>query len=249
MADIAKNIVSLLTIVLFFIGTGFTMYGIFKTTDISEKNLTDEYIIPSQVLNGLTVMFLLYLTATNNVFSPSYKLLIIFLLVGGMIIEIYLTSYADRKAESVAAYVFITLNFLIRAFFLIDLVQNEWVQPFTSPIKPVQQAVKETLVKPVESVIKEMVKPEPQPKSQAAQDSSKELGDKWQKLKDTLKSRPEGLDGKSESEAWNTVIKPAKQSGRKDVIAVLKEAAAVMKDSSGNPVPVSSVDSIGGSRK
>jgi len=249
MTDTVKNFVSLITLVFFFIGSGLTLYGIFRTSEMSSKNLDEAFIIPSQVLNGLTVMFLLYLTSTNTTFSASYKLLIIFLLVSGMIIEIYLTSYADRKAESVAAYVFIVLNFLIRAFFLIDLVQSEWVKPFTSPVRPIQQAVKETVVKPVEQAIKEMVKPQAQPKSEDVQDAAKEIGDKWQKLKDILKAKPEGLDQKSESEAWNTVIKPAKQSGRKDVVAVLKEAAAVMKDSAGNPVPVSSVDSVGGSRK
>jgi hypothetical protein len=251
MADLLKNVVSLITLVLFFVGTGFTIYGIFKTNDMSEKNLEEKFIIPSQVLNGLTVMFLLYLTATNLTFSPSYKLLIIFLLVGGIIIEIYLTSYANREAESIAAYVFISLNFLIRAFFLIDLVQSEWVKPFTSPVKPIQEALKESVMRPAEQAIKDIIapKPSPQPKTEAVKDASRDLDEKWKKLKDFLKTRPEGYDASSESDAWKTVIKPAKESDRKDVMAVLKEAVAVMKDSNGNPIPLNSVDSIGGSRK
>jgi len=91
MADFGKNVVSLLTFVMFVAGTVFTGLGIFKTSESSNKQLEETYIIPSQILNGLTVMFLLYLTSTSN-FSPSYKLFIIVLLVGGMLIEIYLTS-------------------------------------------------------------------------------------------------------------------------------------------------------------
>lgn len=249
MADLLKNVVSLITLVLFFVGTGFTIYGIFKTNDMSEKNLEEKFIIPSQVLNGLTVMFLLYLTATNLTFSPSYKLLIIFLLVGGIIIEIYLTSYANREAESIAAYVFISLNFLIRAFFLIDLVQSEWVKPFTSPVKPIQEALKESVMKPAEQAIKDIITPKPSPQPQQKTEAQNDISTKWTNLKEVLKARPEGLDGKSESDAWKTVIKPAKESDRKDVMAVLKEAVAVMKDSNGNPIPLNSVDSIGGSRK
>lgn len=244
MANFAKNIIGLITLMLFIAGSGLTIVGIFNTNDLSEKYVNDKYIIPSQVLNGLTIMFLLYLTSTNTVFSPSYKLLIIFLLVGGMIIEIYLTSYADRKAESIAAYVFISLNFLIRAFFLIDLTQSEWVKPFTNPIKPIQQAIKENVVKPVEQAIQQaVVEPE------KSEHRTSELTSKWDQLRDILKNKPEGLDQSSQKEAWENIIKPARRSGRKDVKEVLKEAVAVLKDKDGNSIPLNSVDAIGGVRK
>lgn len=251
MTDYTKNIVSLVTLLCFMIGTGFTLFGIFRTNEMSEKNLDENFIIPSQVLNGLTVMFLLYLTSTNTVFSPAYKLLIIILLVGGMLIEIYLTNYADREAESIAAYVFIAINFLIRAFLFIDLIQSDWVKPFTSPLKPAQKIVKDTVMKPIEQAIKEVTKAvQEAPKPEKTEDTSgKELQDKWNKLKEILYKSPEGLDKPSESEAWKTVVRPAKESGRTDIKEVLKEATAVMKNSSGNPIPLNTVDSVGGARK
>jgi hypothetical protein len=252
MADFTKNIVGLVALLCFMVGSGLTMVGIFKTTDLSEKYVNDSYIIPSQVLNGLTVMFLLYLTATNDTFTSSYKLLIIFLLVGGMLLEIYLSSYADRKAESIAAYVFIVLNFLIRAFFLIDLAQSEWVKPFTSPVKPVQEAIKQTIVAPVENIVKsvtqEVTKPEPT-KSEFKQDVSKDLISKWDKLRDSLKDKPEGLNQDSQKDAWENVVKPARNSGRKDIKEVLKEAVEKLKDKDGNPIPLNVVDTVGGKKR
>lgn len=251
MADYTKNVVSLITLLLFMAGTALTGIGIFRTNEMSEKTLDEAFIIPAQVLNGLTVMFLLYLTSTSA-FSPSYKLLIIVLLVGGMILEIYLTSYADRQAESIAAYVFIALNFLIRAFFLIDLLQGEWVKPFTSPVKSVQDVVKTSVVKPVEQAIKEVVQPSapvPKPDSDNSQKVGSELVSKWDKLKNILRSKPEGLDKESEIDAWRSVIRPAKDEGRTDIKEVLKEAVEKMKDGSGNSIPLNSVDAIGGKRR
>lgn len=252
MTDYTKNFVSLVTLLCFMVGTGFTLFGIFRTNEMSQKNLDEAFIIPSQVLNGLTVMFMLYLTSTNTTFSPAYKLLIIILLVGGMLIEIYLTNYADRKAESIAAYVFIALNFLIRSFLFIDLVQSDWVKPITLPMKPAHRAVRDNVMKPIEQVIKDVTKAVQEPtKPEKQEDSSgKDIQDKWQKLKEFLNKSPDGLDRSSESEAWKTVINPAKQSGRTDVKEVLKEAIAVMKDDKNkNPIPANVVDAIGGARK
>jgi hypothetical protein len=251
MADYTKNVVSLITLLLFMAGTVMTGIGIFRTNEMSEKTLDESFIIPAQVLNGLTVMFLLYLTSTSP-FSPSYKLLIIILLVGGMILEIYLTSYADREAESIAAYVFIALNFIIRAFFLIDLIQGEWVKPFTSSVKPVQAVVKASVVKPVEQAMKEVTQPSapaPKPESEAPKKAKSELISKWDKLKDMLQSKPEKLDNESKNDAWKTVIRPAEDSGRTDIKEVLKEAVGKLKDGEGNPIPLNSVDAIGGKRR
>lgn len=248
MADFTKNVVSLITLLLFLVGTGLTGYGIFRTNEMSEKHLDEAYIIPSQVLNGLTVMFLLYLTSTSN-FSASYKFLIIILLVGGMILEIYLTSYADRKAESIAAYVFISLNFLVRAFFLIDLLQGEWVSPIRYTAKPVQQVIKDNVMKPVEQAVKEVISAPKEDVKPVIDDTGREIISKWDKLKGILRSKPEGINPDSEKDAWKSVVRPAKDEGRTDIKEVLKEAVGKLKDKDGNPIPLNSVDAVGGRKR
>lgn len=232
------------------LGTILTGFGIFQASELSDKTMEEKFIIPSQVLNGLTVMFLLYLTATSS-FSNSYKLFIIVVLVGGMILEIYLTSYADRKPESIAAYVFVTLNFLIRSFFLIDLIQGEWVSPIVKSVKPVQAVVKDTIVAPLQEAVKEATMPAPESvaKPEVSEDIGRELVSKWDKLKNSIRTRPEGLNEESTKEAWKSVIRPAKDEGRKDIKEVLREAVGKLTDKDGNPVPLNSVDAVGGRKR
>lgn len=243
MADFTKNVVSLIALVLFLVGTGLTGYGIFRTNEMSEKHLDEAYIIPSQVLNGLTVMFLLYLTSTSS-FSASYKLLIIVLLVGGMILEIYLTSYADRKAESIAAYVFISLNFLVRAFFLIDLLQGEWVSPITYAAKPVQQVVKENVMNPLQEVMKEVVSTEPKVEAPSA-DLIGEYKDKFRSLVKDVKSKNPNFDNMTiVRDAWPIIDEAAKAG--EFTKEHLKEALGKIKNKDGTPV---SGVSVGGRKR
>lgn len=243
MADFTKNVVSLIALVLFLVGTGLTGYGIFRTNEMSEKHLDEAYIIPSQVLNGLTVMFLLYLTSTSS-FSASYKLLIIVLLVGGMILEIYLTSYADRKAESIAAYVFISLNFLVRAFFLIDLLQGEWVSPITYAAKPVQQVVKENVMNPLQEVMKEVVSTEPKVEAPSA-DLIGEYKDKFRSLVKDVKSKNPNFDNMTiVRDAWPIIDEAAKTG--EFTKEHLKEALGKIKNKDGTPV---SGVSVGGRKR
>jgi hypothetical protein len=250
MTNFAKNIVSVIALMLFMTGSILTIVGVFRTHDLSEHHIDEEFIIPSQILNSLTVMFLLYLISTST-FSPMYKLLIIILLVGGLIIEIYLTSYADRQPESIAAYVFIAINLLLRAFFLIDLVQGEWVKPFTQSVKPVQRIVTENVVKPVEQVVKDVLPTYPlTPKLEPTdQNASRELQSKWDKLRKLVEGRSEGLNRDSESEAFRSVIRPAKNSGRTDIKEVLREAVALLKDKDGVPIPLNTVEAVGGRKR
>lgn len=231
MADFTKNVVSVLTFVLFVAGTAFTGFGIFKTSESSNRQLEESYIIPAQVLNGLTVMFLLYLASTSS-FSASYKLFMIVMLVGGMMIEIYLTSYADREAESIASYVFVAINFLIRAFFLIELVQGEWVSPITQTAKPIQKAMKEAVVSPVQKAVAEIVSPSVEEKPSV--DKVMEYKDSWKAIVKDVKEKNPNYDGSTVSKAWSVIDEAAKASEfTKDH---LKEALDKIKNKDGTPI-------------
>jgi hypothetical protein len=232
MADLTKNVVSLMTLVLFMIGAAFTIIGIFRTNQMSEKNLDEAYIIPSQVLNGLTVMFLLYLTSTSN-FTPLYKLLVIIVLVGGMMLEIYLTTYSDREAESIAAYVFITTNFLVRAFLLIELVQGEWVTPMTRSAKPIQQAVKDTFVRPLTEAVKEVASPLTVDEKPSSDDISA-YKDRWRAVVKDVKANNTDVDGSTIATAWRVIDEAVKNS--EFTKEHLKEALDKVKNKDGTDV-------------
>jgi hypothetical protein len=232
MADLTKNVVSLMTLVLFMIGAAFTIIGIFRTNQMSEKNLDEAYIIPSQVLNGLTVMFLLYLTSTSN-FTPLYKLLVIIVLVGGMMLEIYLTTYSDREAESIAAYVFITTNFLIRAFLLIELVQGEWVTPMTRSAKPIQQAVKDTFVRPLTEAVKEVASPLTVDEKPSSDDISA-YKDRWRAVVKDVKANNTDVDGSTIATAWRVIDEAVKNN--EFTKEHLKEALDKVKNKDGTDV-------------
>lgn len=232
MTDYTKNIVSLLTFVLFIIGTGVTMYGIFRTNDLSEKHLDEAYIIPAQVLNGLTVMFLLYLTSTSN-FSPVYKLFMIVVLIGGLLLELYLTSYADRKAESIAAYVFITTNFLARAFFLIELIQGDWVSPITRSARPIQQAMKDTFVRSLTETVKEAA-PSSIVDDKLISDEISAYKDRWRTIVKDVKANNTDVDGSTISTAWRVIDDAVKAS--EFTKEHLKEALDKVKNKDGTSV-------------
>lgn len=237
MSRLTKNLTALGALVLLIAGAGVTIIGIFKAGEVQDKTLGDEYIIPSQVFNSLTVVFLLYLTANNTSFSASYKLLIILLLVGGLVIEIYLTNYSDRKPESIAAYAFIVLNFLIRTFFLIDLSQSEWISPITQPVAPIQKAIKQTITDITTST--------PSPSPTVSSDTLvTEYKDQWRNIVKDVKAKNPDVDGSTVGTAWRVIDEAVKNEELTK--AYLKEALSKLKNKDGSDV---TGVSVGGKRR
>lgn len=236
MSRLTKNLTALGALVLLIAGAGVTILGIFKAGEVHDKTLGDEYIIPSQIFNALTVTFLLYLTANNVSFSPSYKLLIIILLVSGLVLEIYLTSYSDRDPESIAAYVFIVLNFLIRTFFLIDLSQGEWASPITQQVAPMQKAIKQTIT--------DIVTPAPAPASSSSDSLVADYKEQWRSILKDVKAKNPDVDGSTVGNAWRVIDEAVKNE--EFTKAYLKEALSKLKNKDGSDVVGVSV---GGKRR
>lgn len=242
MNSFTKNIVSLITLVCFILGSGLTAIGIFRSGEIGGNQLDETFIIPSQVLNGLTVMFLLYLTSTNTTFGAFYKLLIILLLVGGMFFEIYLSSYGNEKSESIAAYVFISLNFLIRSFFLLELAQSEWIVP-----RQTIDVLKDNLVKPIQDVVKDMAKSAPRVdlEDKPSSDSISDYKDRFREILKEAKSKNPDIDSSTiQREAW-PVIDVATKAGE-FTNEHLKEALNKVKNKDGSSI---SGVSVGGRKR
>lgn len=90
------------------------------------------YVIPSAIMNVLCVVLLIYLVATLKGKSNFYKLVVAILLVSGLAAEIYMTTLLDmtNTAQEVGTWIVIVLNWLFRAFYVLEFVQEEWTPLF-----------------------------------------------------------------------------------------------------------------------
>lgn len=231
-----RSLVSLLTMVLLFIGSVASGMGVLELGSTGDKKTGDEYIIPAAVGNTLCVLFLIFLTATIRSRSVGYKLLVITLLLVGLVLEIYLTIFVETMPYSVATYFTIAINFLIRAFYVLEYVQDSWA-PITF--------ASTTFAPAISSVTKAL----PQSRSEPDDDDRrKEFMAKWDKIWSKVRESPEGLTNESRKDAWESVVKPAIES-KKFTAETLKEAASKLRHADGTNVPVSSLDIRGGRKR
>lgn len=184
MANATKSIISLVAL-LFFVGAMIiTGMGIFELSRTKNDSISQEYLVPAAIMNTLSVVFLLYLTATLPDASTAYKLLIVFLLVSGLIMEIYLSLFSEQKVVSVFAYIIMVINFLFRGFLVLQYVQmGDWVKPEWAEMKSVSQITKSV----------EPSKPSEAPKpSVDTQDKIREFKDLWRRIrKDVEEKNPD----------------------------------------------------------
>ena len=145
-----RSFVSLLSLIGLSISTVLTMLGIMKESKSTAPNQywAPEYVVPGSVLNGLTVLFLLYLVSTAKGKTNFYKLVVIFLLVAGLAAEIYMTTLLDMTnvGQQVGTWIVVVLNWLFRAFFILEYVQEEW-----SPLFPTTKDVAKAISGPAAS--------------------------------------------------------------------------------------------------
>lgn len=237
MGDITKNILAIVFFAIILASMGVTLFMIIKVQSDEDKVLKDEYVIPVQIVNAVISVFISYMILTDEALSMGYRIFITLLVLLAIGVEIYYTGYEDRAFETTPTYVVIALSFLLRSFLLIGYARGAFPQSVQTMIAPVEKAVNA-----VTDPLKNMM-----PAAKQAKPVQTELLLRWDQLKTKLKDRPEGVS--NINEAWNRVVNPAKQSGRTDVKAVLKEAVALLKDNEGNPIPANIVDSVGGKRR
>lgn len=139
-----RSFVSLLALIALTISTVLTMLGIMKESKSTDPNQywAPEYVVPGSIFNGLTVLFLLYLISTAKGKSNFYKLVVVFLLLAGLTAEIYMTTLLDmtRVGEQVGTWIVVVVNWLFRAFFILEYVQEEW-SPLFPTAKDIAKAV------------------------------------------------------------------------------------------------------------
>jgi hypothetical protein len=232
-----RSFASLFALVALVVSSGATIFGIMQ--EGSNTVLAEDYIIPAALGSTIAVIFLIILTATIPSRSILYKLFVIVVLIVGLVAEIYLTVYVNKMPASVATYIVIVLNFLIRAFYVLEYVQDEWAPLYTTP--SVSEIVKQ---------IQPQKQPQPQSRPVESDEDSlrKEFISKFDKIKNKLRDSPEGLMKDSSDEAWRTVMRPALES-KTFTIEKLKEAAGKLKHDDGSPVSVSALDIRGGRKR
>jgi hypothetical protein len=234
MASAARSLLSLFTLICLMGAAVATSLGIYEASTDADPSTTTvdlKFIIPAAVGNSLLVMVLVYLTATIKTIGPGEKFFISFILIAGLVIEIYLTTYIEKMPESIATYFMIALNFLIRSFYVLQFVQDEWTRPFAPAIKAA------STVLPSVATPKSSSSP-PTPKD------TKSFVEKWDKVWQRIRDSDKGLDMKSRNDAYFSVIKPAEKEG-KTTTEVIMEAAKLLKYKDGSTVDASDIK-IGG---
>ena len=235
-----RSLVSLFTLVLLFIGSVATAMGVLELGSTGNEKVGEEFIIPAAIGNTLCVLFLIFLTATIPTRSVGYKLVVISLLLIGLVTEIYLTLYVEKMPYSIATYFVIAINFLIRAFYVLEYVQDSWA-PITFS----------TAVTKVAKTVEKAVAPTPAPRASAETDDDelrREFISKWDKIKNKIRESAEGLTTESEKDAWRTTVKPAIES-KTFTAEVLKEAAAKLKHADGTSVAIAPLNIHGGRKR
>jgi peptidoglycan biosynthesis protein MviN/MurJ (putative lipid II flippase) len=103
-----------------------SMYGIYLGQSTGSDTINIEYIAIPSALNGLVAIYLLYylLYIRGDKHSVEYKIAGTFLLLLGLILDIYL-NFADKdlrptKAATGILYLFTSINFVIRLYFIIQ---------------------------------------------------------------------------------------------------------------------------------
>jgi len=173
-------------------------------------------------MNVLCVVLLIYLIATIKGKSNFYKLMVAILLVSGLVAEIYMTTLLDmtNTAQEAGTWVVIILNWLFRAFYVLEFVQEEWTPLFPAA----KEAVKAASSSSSSST-----------SSSGTTDKLKELDKRWNDLLDKLRANNggrEGLDGSSVGDA-KKILSDARKSGSFNIDSVLSSAKSKIKRKDG----------------
>jgi hypothetical protein len=215
-----------------------TAIGVFEanTDKDADVRMDLEYMLPAAIGNLLGVMFLVYLTASIPTRSTAYKLVVIFILMAGLFIEIYLTVFVETWPESIATYIVVVLNFLLRTFYILEYVQDEWA-PVTWAVNSVTKAV----MPPSAPSAK------PPPVSDDKADRMKEILSKWDSVRSKIEKSPKGLKSDTSREAWRNIVKPSFESGTL-TLEKIKEAVATLRHADDSKVSLTEFP-VGGRRR
>jgi hypothetical protein len=229
MASPTKNVLSLISLLILVVGTFSTVMVILSDNNVVQQLWGEDYYkIGSALAGALSVIILIYLTATSSEKSITYKTIIISVLIIGLITEIIMNFVSlDLEYEELARYAVVAFNFLYRAYYLIGYVQEPWAE---MTLETVNRGIK-TVTSPLTT------------SSASTEDSSKAFKEKWYEIRSAARSKY-GADNLIEFEA-NGIINRAATAGTFDK-GKYSEALAALKTKSGEAI---TGITVGGRRK
>lgn len=243
-----KSLIALGALLFFIAAMVLVGMGIFELNRTKNDSIGLKYIIPAELMNTLSVIFLIYLTMIIPENSSGYKLFILILLITGLIIEVYLTVYSEDTATSVFAYLVMVINFIFRGFLVLQYVQlTGWESPVFPELKSIVESMKPTPTPKSESEPATQRKTEESKPTESKSDASKleEIRKDYKPLLraliEKIKEKNPDVDDKTVELVRNRMGIRVKQSGKfgKEEI---KEVNEIIKNKDGSDIkPVFSV--------
>lgn len=152
----------------------------------------EEFQIPAGIVNGAVVMYILYSLVYYRPYAKTWVMaLVLFLLIGGMIGEIYLSIYEKDMPDVISTYFILGFNALTRLYILIDI---HCESPLTSVpgllkeiTKPIVQAIPSAPPPPVDMMpvydkILQSISGLRRPRTEDLSD------EQWRAIKDNIRS-------------------------------------------------------------
>ena len=235
MATVTRNFISLTALLFLVVGTFATIMVIFSDKQIvSGLEHIEYYKIGGALANAILIMFLIYLTTTAVDKSLTYKTIIIFILIVGLVVEIVMVNVkVNIDYEEYTKYAVIVFNFLFRAYHLIGYIQEPWAE---LTLQSVNKAVK-TVTAPITT----------SSAPAATEDPKKTLfNTKWNEVKNNARNK---YPGDVDFTAAETVKQQAVASGEFTTAKLNEAAAALKKKSDGSALAGIDVPSVGGRRR
>jgi hypothetical protein len=226
-----RNLLSMLAIISLAIGTFCIVLLIFEQTRVIEKLEYEEwYKVGAAIANIFVVFFLSYIILTSGSRSAAYKVFMVIVLVAGFIAELVLTNIFSNLSPQYPVYIVLVFNFLVRLYITIQLIQEPWdVMTLTSG-----KTISATAPS-LPAVVQKTLGPSAVEK--AMDDDAENFRNQFKAIYRQARQKVgnDNFDDSAINKAYREVIDPAVavRDFSKDR---LKDAAAYLKDKSGNPI-------------
>jgi hypothetical protein len=224
----------LLTIVsiLLLIGAAYiNLLAIYEANTTNDKDTVVTYTVSANIVNGLAVLSLVVLTINSVKFSSFYKAFIIFVLLGGLIAELYFIG-SDLYSRNYLTYITLILNLLIRVYYLIYYFNDAWA------MFPGSQIIERTIIQPsTTQIIEKTVMPSSVEK--VMDEDARKFRDQFRDLARQAREKVgrDNFDDATKNKAYPEVIDPA-VAARDFSRDRLKDAASYLKDKTGKIIDI-----------